>query len=758
VLLKGFGQRDIAKRLPVTPDTLFAIGSSTKAFTALSVLMAADDGKLSLDDSPKKYLPYFHMSDPETDKNITIRDLMCHRSGLARTDLAMVTGALNREELIRVAGLAKPTAKLGERFQYQNIMFTAAGEAAAQAEKTPYEQIVTQRIFTPLGMTHSVFSVAAMQHASDFSRGYQVSRESHKINLLPQRDISATAPAGAIDSSARDMARWLRFMLQGDGTFAGKRLVSTANFAELTKTQMATGSTSGYGLGWFLEEWNGHKVVQHGGNIDGFTTAVGLMPDRKLGYALLINDNNAVLGPQSLGMVWADLVGAPPAPNVAVPATPGGSAATTIDPATLSGSYSSLTPPISMEVTRGVDGVLTLTVAGQPPYPLTLISGNRYKLGSPAPDGFFTTFRPAAASAGGVPGIVLFLEQPQGNLTLTKEAAAVTTDLSPALRELTGDYDKEGRTLTLTGQNGKLTLLVPGQPAYPLDPSADGKPDTFTSALLPGGFAFQIQRDPATHKPTGLLAHQPNGDVLLKRLGSTASAELPTADELLAKMVTAYGGAANLRRHRTRVTTATLDFENQGITGEATEWDRAPDARATHLTLVALGKKIGTIDEYCDGKTAQQWGSFLPPTVRKGKALATARREADFVDGLLDYRTYDEKVEVKRRVPIEGEEAFVLIETPKGGGNPITDFVSAKSYLLLRRVEIDTDTGTPLTTTFHDYRTIDGTPIAFASSEQNPAEGTVEMRVKSVRFDVPVPEGVFRREATPTPQPPPSSE
>src|SRR5205085_9824746 len=120
IYMKGLGYKDFENKIAVTPDTQFAIGSATKAFTALTVLMSQDEGKLSIDDSPKKYLPYFKMYDPETDKNIQIRDLMCHSSGLSRTDLAMVTGKLNRAELIEVTAQAKPTAKLREKFQYQN--------------------------------------------------------------------------------------------------------------------------------------------------------------------------------------------------------------------------------------------------------------------------------------------------------------------------------------------------------------------------------------------------------------------------------------------------------------------------------------------------------------------------------------------------------------------------------------------------------------------------------------------------------------
>src|SRR3954447_4809441 len=172
IYLKGLGYKDFEKKAPVTPDTQFAIGSATKAFTALTVLMAQDEGKLSIDDSPKKYLPYFHMYDPDTDKNITLRDLMSHASGLNRTDLAMITGKLNRAELIEVAGQAKPTAKLREKFQYQNIMFVAAGEAAATAEKSTWNKLIATRIFAPLGMTNSSLSIAQLEKVKDHSFGY----------------------------------------------------------------------------------------------------------------------------------------------------------------------------------------------------------------------------------------------------------------------------------------------------------------------------------------------------------------------------------------------------------------------------------------------------------------------------------------------------------------------------------------------------------------------------------------------------------
>src|SRR5207248_11241782 len=145
---------------------------SSKAFTAMLVAMAADEGKLSLNDSPKKFLPYFHLQDPDADAKITVRDLLSHASGLNRTDLAWITGVLNREEVIRVAATAKPTAKLREKFQYQNVMYSAAGECAARAEGSTWESLIKGRIFAPLGMRASTLNVPDMHRAPDDSLGY----------------------------------------------------------------------------------------------------------------------------------------------------------------------------------------------------------------------------------------------------------------------------------------------------------------------------------------------------------------------------------------------------------------------------------------------------------------------------------------------------------------------------------------------------------------------------------------------------------
>jgi CubicO group peptidase (beta-lactamase class C family) len=370
IYLKGLGYKDFEKKVPVTPDTQFAIGSATKAFTALTVLMAQDEKKLSIDDSPKKYLPYFHMYDPDTDKNITLRDLMSHSSGLNRTDLAMITGKLTRAELIQVAGEAKPTAKLHEKFQYQNIMFVAAGEAAATAEKSTWDKLIASRIFAPLGMTNSTLSVAGMEKAKDRSFGYNYNFDTKETTRLPYREIVEVAPAGSINSSARDMAQWLKFVL-GGGIVNGKRLISEEAYNEWTKPQMKISPDGkfSYGLGWFIRDWKGKKVLEHGGNIDGFNSEVAMIPEEHLGFVLLTNVSASNLGSDLMPVVWENILGGDmPAETVKTAATETafkdtGAAKELIGEYTIAGA------PVTIEIKES-DGAVTFNVPGQQPYTL----------------------------------------------------------------------------------------------------------------------------------------------------------------------------------------------------------------------------------------------------------------------------------------------------------------------------------------------------------------------------------------------------
>jgi CubicO group peptidase (beta-lactamase class C family) len=427
----GFGVRDVAGNLPVTPETLFAIGSSTKAFTAMTMLMSADDGKLKLTDSPKRYLSYFRLQDADADAHITLSDILSHRSGLARTDMLWAGGALKPEQLIRALGDVKPTAKLGEKFQYQNLMFLTAGEIVGKVQRAPWTKVVRQRIFKPLGMTQTDTAIETMQRATDFALGYTWDAAKSAYTHLPMRNLAVIAPAGAINSNVTDMARWVQFMLNG-GVWNGKRLISEQNFAELTVPRITVAGEMKYGYGWFLRDWNGHKVVEHGGNIDGFNAEVALMPDQHLGFVMLTNVSASSLGETAQTAVWENLVGKP-APGVTGSAPAGATTApqkmvsATGPMQDLIGPYTTPKAPITFEIAaRG--GNLVFVVPGQPAYPLAEKAKDVFALGPLPPDFALLVHRDGA---GKVVGATLKQPAAQGDLELRFGADAPSGVLPP---------------------------------------------------------------------------------------------------------------------------------------------------------------------------------------------------------------------------------------------------------------------------------------------------------------------------------------
>jgi CubicO group peptidase (beta-lactamase class C family) len=284
VMMKGFGLRNVRANLPVTPDTLFAIGSCTKAFTALAAVIGVDEGKLSLDTSVKKYLPYFKLKDPTADSQVSMRDLMSHRTGLDEDHRIPRTGHRSRAEVIQAEMATSPKSAFREAFHYNNIIFSAGGEAVAGAMHSNWEEIVSSRIFKPLGMNATNTSIQEMQRSSDYSIGY--AKGGSKVQHM--LDLTIIAPAGAINSNARDMERWLRFMLAG-GIWEGRRLVSEAAFQELTAKNIQIKSGLYYGLGWGVTAIKGHPLITHNGGVAGFTSVVDWLPDLKLGWVILLN-------------------------------------------------------------------------------------------------------------------------------------------------------------------------------------------------------------------------------------------------------------------------------------------------------------------------------------------------------------------------------------------------------------------------------------------------------------------------------------
>ncbi len=304
VYLKGYGVRQVGTETAVTPDTLFAIASCTKAFTAAAASVLADEGRLAWDDPVRKHLEWFRLSDPLADRDVTLRDLLCHRTGLARHDVLGFGTDLGREEIVRRMAYVRPAHPFRSTFEYNNNMYVAAGLAVGAAAKSSWDDVVATRLLAPLGMAHATCSARSAGQSPDHALPHRRKKDG-TVEALPWHDsLDAIGPAGSMHASARDMARWVRFHL-GDGTFEGKRLLKKETLAETHAPQMVVrleGSAKiaypeteqlAYGLGWFIHDYRGHLTCSHTGGLEGFRARVVLLPKEKLGLVLLMNSGVA---------------------------------------------------------------------------------------------------------------------------------------------------------------------------------------------------------------------------------------------------------------------------------------------------------------------------------------------------------------------------------------------------------------------------------------------------------------------------------
>ncbi|MEY2549653.1 MAG: hypothetical protein QOD64_2235 [Verrucomicrobiota bacterium] len=323
IYMQPMGMRDIEHNLPVTADTLFPIGSCTKAFTSMEIARSADRGLLSLDDHPRKFLPYLELADPEADAQVTIRDMLSHRTGLkAYADLAAEPGVLTREEYVRAATSAKPAVKFRTKFQYSNAMYAAAGEIAGRVNRSTWEEVITNDLFKPLGMTSSVAVITDMLKSPDHATGY-VFDTSYRAVPAP-KSLTALAPGGAVASSARDMTQWLRMLTSG-GRLDGQQFISPAMFRELTTPLIAVTPTTSYALGWAVYDWNGLRVIEHNGGSDGISALVSFIPEKHLGFVFLANTSSNAMTKVANGaakLLYPLLLGQKTPPTPASPVLP----------------------------------------------------------------------------------------------------------------------------------------------------------------------------------------------------------------------------------------------------------------------------------------------------------------------------------------------------------------------------------------------------------------------------------------------------
>lgn len=305
IFAKGYGVRTLGAPGAVDDQTLFGIMSTSKAFTAMSLAMLVDAHKVAWNDPISKWLPELVFPGAFESRELTVKDLLTHNTGLGNADLLWTRNDLSREEIFRRVRFLTPAYSIRDGFVYQNVMYAAAGEVVARASGMSWEDFVRTRIFQPLGMTRTYPTLGLMRATHDANVSSPHYRIRDTIRVIEDEPADAIEAAGAIWSTASDMAKWMRFLLDS-GKVNGTRLVSERNFAELFRAQ-AAGPESGfyptsqiikphretYGFGFFEEDFRGRYVAYHTGSLDGRTAIIGLLPDQGVGVYAFGNLDHA---------------------------------------------------------------------------------------------------------------------------------------------------------------------------------------------------------------------------------------------------------------------------------------------------------------------------------------------------------------------------------------------------------------------------------------------------------------------------------
>jgi CubicO group peptidase (beta-lactamase class C family) len=306
VFAKGYGVLEIGKPTPATEHTRFAVGSTTKAMTVASLAMLVDEGKLKWDDRVIDYFPDLQLYDAYATRELTVRDLLTHRTGLPSTDLlwAFPENQYSSAEMMRRLRYVRPISSFRSQWEYQNNMYGIAGALVAKLSGMPWETFVRTRIFAPLGMTESIPLVAEIDGKPNVAKPHGDVHDT--VRVIALRTTDAIAPAGSVWSSVSDMSKWMRFMLDS-GRIGTRRLIQPATFREIVAPQMRAPMSQypalalaqphffSYALGWFVQDFHGETVWMHTGSIDGMSAIIGLLPERHVGVYVLANLDHAEL-------------------------------------------------------------------------------------------------------------------------------------------------------------------------------------------------------------------------------------------------------------------------------------------------------------------------------------------------------------------------------------------------------------------------------------------------------------------------------
>lgn len=301
VFQKGYGTLSAGGTAMVDEHTLFTIGSCTKAFTATAVAMLVMDGKLSWDDPVRKFIPEFKLHDEDRSAKLTLRDIASHLSGVEDGAITNIPANTLPEALAHLRTL-EPLRDLRAGFSYNNTLFAVLGQVVEKASGMSWEQFLQTRILSPLKMTDSRGTVAAAANVANLALAHNKPKGAKSSKVMPVKSLDFLASSAALQSSASDLASWVKYQLGAKG----KALLSEKLRKEMISEQltlepnpftlmMHPGSTRhAYGMAWFVRDYGGSTIVQHGGYVDGFTSFIAMCPNKGYGVVVLTNMHNSL--------------------------------------------------------------------------------------------------------------------------------------------------------------------------------------------------------------------------------------------------------------------------------------------------------------------------------------------------------------------------------------------------------------------------------------------------------------------------------
>lgn len=317
IFMKGYGYADLTKKIPVSEKTEFQIASNSKAFTGTSLALLEYYGKLKLDDKVKTYLPYFKMQDDYLTEHVTIRDVLSHRIGYGtfQTDLLNWAGTKTRKELIENMANVKPRYGFRETYGYCNVGFLTAGEIIPMVTDTTWDDYLKYHYFMPLGMTRTGTTFQNFISSPNASKAYTLLNGA--VYEITPSNVDNLGPAGSMTSNVNDLSKWLMMQLD-NGKYNGKQIIPKQVILETRKSNTIVGNSRGkgnyfntYGLGWFMKDEFGKKIVTHDGGANGFLSKTVLVPDEKFGYVILTNSDAQYLFEAIDAQMMDDLTGQP---------------------------------------------------------------------------------------------------------------------------------------------------------------------------------------------------------------------------------------------------------------------------------------------------------------------------------------------------------------------------------------------------------------------------------------------------------------